>query len=258
MKAINQSLKKRAAEPVTAAAKEKSAAGEQVRLSLELSARGTAAVLGVIVLVLVGLSVAGHAGQFLWGEETLVEYVRIFNLGGEKNVPTWFTSILLFGCASLLWYLARHHRQLGTKRDYYWVGLASIFAFLSLDSVATLHDFTLEQPLVNTLQTRGFFLFPWVIVGWIFVAVFGLIYFNFWRRLPPRSRTLFLVAAVLYIGGGLVLEMVSAYMMDYLHNDLLLRGAVATIQEMAEMIGLVVFIYGLLIHINWLQEKPPA
>ena len=202
-----------------------------------------------ISVILTCISVIGHALQFVYGRDQFVEFVRLFNLGQEKNIPTWYTSINLFTCGLLLAYITYLQKQEYGHRGKRWVTLAVIFVALSVDAIATIHDNTIEKPLVELLQPSGVLHFPWVILGWLFVFIVAIVYRTFILDLDRYIRYLFILAAVIYLGGALVLEMLSAYLMDYYVNKVLLRGAVATIQEFAEMAGLAIFIYALLIYI---------
>jgi hypothetical protein len=92
----------------------------------------------------------------------------------------------------------------------------------------------------------GYLYFAWQIVAAPLVILFGVIYWRFLFHLPPRTRNLFVLAALLYVGGALIVEGISA-------NRWYLDGgqsfeylAIATIEECFEMLGAVVFIYTLL------------
>ncbi len=232
----------------------------RVQFNFQLNPWKTARFLGLIALLLAFLSVLGHAGEFILGKGSLEEYVRLFNLGAESNIPTWYTSVLLLLSAALPAYIASElGKSAGAAADVRWKILAGIFLYLSVDSAAIIHDITLEKPLLEAWHTDGLLYFPWVIVGWIFLAVFGLVFFNFWRGLPDPTRPLLAAAGILYVSGGLVLEMVSGYLLEYQPSSLLLRGTVATLQETAELLGLVFFIYALLDFLQRRQarQRPP-
>ena len=223
---------------------------KETRLSLDLSPHQVLLRLLFVSLLLTFLSVLGHVLQYFFGRDTFVEFVRLVNLGGEQNIPTWFTSILLFTCALLLAYIAIFNRRNHLAYTRHWQFLAIIFLYLSLDAVAVIHDRTIEDPLVDMLDPTGIFHFPWVIPAWGVVIILAMIYRPFLRELPGRIRSLFIAAAIFYLGGALVLEMGSAYLMDRHVEAILIRGAVATGQEFFEMLGLIIFIYGLLLHIG--------
>ena len=229
------------------------------KLELNLSATKFAWILTIIALSLTFLSVAGHTLQYFLGRDQLFELVRLFNLGDEQNIPTWYTSATLLLCTIFLAYIAATKKRLGLPYTTHWSALSIIFLFLSIDAIATIHDRTIERPLIELLNPRGFLHFPWVIPGTILVLLLAIFYSRFLFHLPTKTRFLFIVAAFFYIGGGLALEMVSAYLMDYHVHQILLRGLVATSQEFFEMVGIIIFIYALVtyigLHLNTIQDK---
>jgi hypothetical protein len=218
--------------------------------SFELSLSKITLILTGITLLLTLLSVAGHALQFIYGSEQFVEYVRLFNLSGEKNIPTWFSSTISWIAAALLAYIALLNRKRALPYARHWFALAFIFLFISVSTTATIHDWTLEIFLVETFELHGIFYFPWVIPAWLFVLLVGRLYFHFLADLPAVIRRLFLLSGAVYVSGALVLEMLSAYLMDYYAGTTLLRGMAATGQEFLEMMGLVLFIHALFIYIT--------
>jgi hypothetical protein len=175
------------------------------------------------------------------------EVARVFSLGGEKNVASWFSSFLLLVAAALLAYIA--NRQPGESRAH-WSWLSAVFLFLSVDESAVLHERLLDLPMREWLHPTGFLDFPWVIVGWSFVAVMTIFYWRFVWDQRPQIRSLFLTSAIVFLSGALALEMVSAWYHAHAIDELVIRGALSTVQESAEIAGVIIFIYALLLHIS--------
>ncbi|MDX1521058.1 MAG: hypothetical protein R3264_05490 [Anaerolineae bacterium] len=211
----------------------------------------------LMAVALTLLSVLGHAAQFVYGRDSFSEYVRLFNLGGETNIPTWYTSICLFLCGILSGYISAIKKMAETRYALRWAGLSVLFLLLSMDAIAVIHDRTIETILLGLFNLRGFFYFPWVILGWLLTGLLTILYYPLLLALPRRVLWLFVVSAGIYITGALVLEMYSAYLMDYHVQQILLRGAVATVQETAELTGLVIFIYALLWYIGAYVNQTP-
>ncbi len=219
------------------------------------SAQKITKTLAGIALLLIFFSVLGHALQFRYGTDRFQEFVRLFNLSGERNVPTWFSSSLALCCAMLLAAIGAKCRQRRAPYHRHWLILSFCFLFISLSGTATIHDWTLERPLVQALELPGAFSFPWVIVGWTVVLGMSLGYWQFVSGLPAQTRSNFILAAVLYVTGALLLEMVSAYLMDYHLNLTLWRGIVATLQESLEIAGIILFMHGLISYLDSLNIK---
>jgi hypothetical protein len=134
------------------------------------------------------------------------------------------------------------------------MGLAVIFLYLSIDEGAVIHDI-LAEPMQTAFNTTGYMAFGWQIVAAPLVLLFALVYLRFLFRLPAPTRNRFIVAGLLYVGGALVVEGVSA-------NQWYLEGgvtfgylAIATVEELSEMLGVVVFIYALLAYLVEMQSS---
>lgn len=131
------------------------------------------------------------------------------------------------------------------RRPYvrHWWLLASVFAFLSMDEVAMVHD-TLSGVISARVDTGGVLRYVWVVPYGIGVAALGGFYLPFFLRLPPRSRWLFVLAAGLYVGGALGFEMVSGYWESY-HGGGAISLSMTICGETAEMLGSATFGYAL-------------
>lgn len=65
-----------------------------------------------------------------------------------------------------------------------------------------------------------------------------------------ETRTLFLVAAVLFVSGSLGVEVIGARVAESLGKETVLYTTLASVEEGLEMLGSSVFIYGLLLHLR--------
>ncbi|MEX2262167.1 MAG: hypothetical protein WD696_09460 [Bryobacteraceae bacterium] len=187
-------------------------------------------------------------------------FERLFDLNGEGNVPTWFSSCLLLICSALSGLIGVRERARAAEGARYWLGLSLIFLFLSLDETASIH----EKPdylLRRTLGTTGFFHFAWVIPAIVLVAAFGLLYLRFVLKLPAATRRLLVWAGLIYIGGAVGMEMVGGYFISAREIQqagkelIATKGAdpmlyILTLEETLEMIGLATCVYALLSHIQ--------
>lgn len=216
-------------------------------LAITLSPHRTAWILGSISVVLCAVSIAGKALEWALGVHStyfIYQTVLTFNVNRESNIPTWYSTLLLLTCAVLLGIIALAQQQSGKAGARHWKGLALIFLYLSLDETAVIHE-KLTIPLQESLHVTGFLYFGWVLAGAAVVVAVGLIYARFIFRLPPPTRRLFILAALLYVGGALVVEAISANQWYQTDSESLLFSAIGTIEELGEMLGTVVFIYAL-------------
>ncbi|MCB9452937.1 MAG: hypothetical protein H6672_15965 [Anaerolineaceae bacterium] len=221
-------------------------------LNITLSPRRMAFILGGISLGLCLISIAGKALEWELGSHStyfIYQAVQTFNVNQEANIPTWYSALLLLACAALFGVVAQSRRQYGERDSRHWWGLALIFMYLSLDEVAAIHE-ELSIPLQESLHLTGFLYFGWILVGAAVVLVVGLIYGRFILRLPRQTRRLFILAGVLYVGGALVIEAISANQWYLNDGTSLLFSATGTVEELCEMLGVVVLIYALLTYIQ--------
>lgn len=199
------------------------------------------AVIGVLVLA----SLATQVLRFHLGHDYAKGLVPAFFVDRENNVPTWFSTILLFLCAILLAVIAAARHAAGDRFARHWTVLAGGFVLMSLDEAAGIHEL-LIQPMRQTLEAGGAFYFSWIIAGMGLVALLGLYFLRFVIELEVRWRRLFLAAAALYLGGALGLEMVGGAWVDARGFDNFTYTLIALAEETLEMLGASLFVYGLL------------
>jgi hypothetical protein len=221
-----------------------------VTFNISLSIRKIMIVLVLIAFYLAVQSISGKYVEAYFGTEEphiLSELVRLFNINRESSIPTWYASSLLLVCALLLALIAhvRVLHQVGERR--YWRGLAVIFLFLSIDEASEIHE-RLTVPLQTLFDASGPLYFAWMIAYVPLVLLFGVVYFRFWLILPPRTRKLFFLSGILYLGGAIGIEMIGANMWYQDGGTSLYYSTIGTIEEFFEMLGAVTLIYTLLTH----------
>lgn len=170
------------------------------------------------------------------------KYSMALDTNFEASVPTWLSSALFVSAAGLSLLIAA---ETGTNIGY-WRGLAAIFTFLSIDEMTSLHE-RLIDPMRDFLgTTSGPLYYAWIVPGAAFVFVIALVYLGFWLHLPPRTRILFVVAGVLFLGGVVVMEAIGGnYVSLYTDQDVT-YALMAVFEEALEFAGVLVFVYALL------------
>lgn len=220
-----------------------------MNLSITLNPRKVALVLGCIAVLLAVQSIyAEYVLATILGLDTNSAPARVldvFSVNREESIPTWYATINLFLAAALLAWIAVVKRIQREPFARYWAGLAAIFLYLSIDEGAAIHEST-SGPLQRAFDSTGFLEFGWLILGVPLVLLFAALYFRFWLKLPRDTRLLFLAAAALYVGGGVVIESVSANQYALDGGSSLAYLTIATFEELFEMLGVVVLIYALL------------
>jgi len=166
-----------------------------------------------------------------------------FNASSEANIPTFFSSILLFIAAAILFVIYKTAPKGSVKM--YWQVLMIIFAWLSVDETASIH----EQfgKIGNSLHLHsGYLYYSWIIPYILFAIIAFFFFLRFLFKLPYPTRILFIISGFIYTGAAICFELFEGNIAKK-HgpntlNDLLL----CAIEEFLEMAGVIIFIYALL------------
>lgn len=127
--------------------------------------------------------------------------------------------------------------------------MAFIFLFLSIDETALLHE-RIGKSVKELINTSGFFHYAWVIPYGVALIVILIGYLNFLKKLPRNIMILFMVSGAIYISGALGFEMAGGRHHELYGDDTLLYSLLYTCEEFLEMLGILIFIYALLMYIK--------
>lgn len=214
-------------------------------------------------------SIAVQIGKFVFNYRE--DWTVMFNVDREMNLPTFYSAFMLAFCAWLLGAIAsgkqvelEQQKTLNDPDDntpvnyrYFqqWKWLSIIFWLLAFDEVATIHEILIIPDIAEALKLPAFLHSMWVIPGTIVVVIFLKKYWKFWLYLPLKTRYHFALAASLYIGGALFMEMLGSYITVIENQQNPIYAGMAIIEEIMEMMGVIVFMYGLLVYIREWQQK---
>lgn len=228
--------------------------------ALVLNPRKVLLTLSYMVIFLALLSITGQWLQFTFNLQDRVRISQLtsfLDLNEEKNLPTFFASIILLIAAALLLFITYQEVQRHTDKKYYkfsWGLLAGVFFYLSIDEYASIHErLTPEMHRLGTFT--GWLYHAWVIPAFTGVVILGLFFLKFIMSLPYKTRNQFIFAAILYIGGSLGMELLGSQYIYYQGKDLN-YALLTTIEETLEMFGVAYFIYALLCYIQkYVQDE---
>lgn len=181
--------------------------------------------------------------------DAAIHFKELFTVNSEGRVPTWYSAAALLLCASLLLVIG----CFGAARRFrlHWLSLSAIFLFISMDEASGLHD-EMSGYLYQLMPTGGALYNTWVVPAGIGVILLGVWMWRFILSLPRTTQGLFVLAAFMYVGGALGLEIVgSIYLTTHDFNSKTPTYALlATLEELFEMSGVAVFVYALLSYIQ--------
>ena len=203
----------------------------------------------LITAILTLASIAGQIAKLGWGIERAGGLIPGFDLDGEGNFPTWYQSASLGLCAGLLALAAAVARSRGERGAWRWHLLALIFLGFSIDEITSVHEM-LGELLRRRFHLSNWLYQAWVIPGALFVVLVAVAYRRFLMELPPKIRRLFIVAAMLYVGGAMGVEIVGGHFVSDLGVEHWSWAVLTTLEECLEMAGVIVFIHALLTHLG--------
>ena len=172
---------------------------------------------------------------------------ELFDLGGEGNIPAWFSSMQLF-LIGLIFFLRT--RQLDRDRSpspSFLLTVSAGFLYLSVDEVSSIHEkITLVLKQVEFMPRfsgdHGIWIFIYALIALILFLVTFRAVAAMWNRY--RRATLVMAVGVgIALLGGLVLEVIS-YLFFRSGSTSLLHGAEVALEEFLEMAGASVALYG--------------
>jgi hypothetical protein len=224
-------------------------------LYLSLSARRTRNVLFLIIVGFALASLTGQFGRYFLSNSPLEEnrWINLFDVDYERSFPTVYSVLSLQICSVLLGIISYMTAKLpGGRYVRHWFALSLLFLFLSFDEAVSVHE-KLSGPIRNVFDPIDIFHHAWVIAGIIFALVCLLFFFNFLMNLPPKIRFLFFLSGTIFISGCIGMELVGGYWASH-YGDNFITSLLETVEEFLEMLGIVFFIYALLIHLRSLVK----
>jgi hypothetical protein len=162
----------------------------------------------------------------------------MFDLDMERNIPTLFSSFLFVLNAILFYLLSINDKIENGKKHYYWLGLAFIFAFLSFDESAKIHE-QLGDLTENFVDATGVLYYPWVISYGLLVLLLGIVYFRFFWSMGRKLFYRFMLAAFIFLSGAIGFELLGAHESSLYGTTSPLYSIYYTIEESLEMFGLI-------------------
>ena len=218
-------------------------------MTIRFVPRRVTVMLATIVGCLIVANTLGLVSKYVFGHGRLLGLVPLFDLDREANVPTYFASLMLLFCSALLMLMGMLKTERKDPLCRYWKALGLVFLYLSVDEAATLHE-TLVVPVRMVLHTSGVLYFAWVIPYGIGGFILLVVFLRFIIHLPPKTRWLTVLAGLVYVGGAMGFELIAGYYVDRLGGRDVIYGFLATVEESLEMIGLVIFAYALMSHLE--------
>jgi hypothetical protein len=162
-----------------------------------------------------------------------------FSLSYEANLPTYFSAAVLLACSFAAGVIAVSRPPL----RWHWWGMSTVAGWIALDEAVELHEH-----LGGQFGTGDVLYFDWVIPATIIVLALALLYVPFVRALAAPTRMRLVVAAAIYIGGALMMELPLGWWTESHGMDGLGYALIDWVEETMEMVGAVLAFVALVRH----------
>ena len=192
--------------------------------------------------------ILGYTNFFTNGFEYL------FDASEENNIPTYFSTMILFIASAILFhlYLVPDPQTLKNKR--YWLFLSFIFLFLSVDENISIHEQFNKIKSLLAPDTSGYLNYPWILPYGIFVLVVGGIFLKFLFSLPVKTRNLFIISGSIYVVATIGFELPEGKIVA-VYGATTYYYLFCALEEFLEMSGIILFIYASLDYISFFKSS---
>ena len=172
--------------------------------------------------------------------------VRLVDFDKERNIPAFYSSLAIILASIILAFISRVERGRGgdSKR---WMGLSVLFLFLGLDEAVSIHEL-LSGPTRTLMDLDGALYLAWVVPYSFLVVGLLLLYGKFLFNLPFAVRVLLVLSGVVFVAGAVGFELLGSNYHFIGNASDPGYALLYTLEELFEMLGIAIFIYGLLFY----------
>jgi hypothetical protein len=150
--------------------------------------------------------------------------------------------------STIAFILQRNHKPY----FWHWRSLAIVFLYLSIDETAILHE---QLSRINDLVKIGELRYAaWTIPAFVIVSIFVIFYLQFLAHLRSKTKRLFWLSGVTYIMGAIGFELVGVIITAAQSSETLSYIIITHFEEGLELLGLAIFLYGLLDYLSFILQ----
>ncbi len=202
-------------------------------------------ILLVITLVLFGIHLLlKYISIQIFNQEHafLFELSNRFDVNDENSVPQWFSQLIFLFIAAGSFLSAYVQKTKAPRRLWTVIGVVGLL--LSLDDVATLHEFTLQFLHITFFADAEatFFVNAWWLLLPIVLVIAGVLAWYGWKLLPRRTIITIVIGGTVFLAGKILMDSIANNV-----DDLFLeRGLVQGIEKIFQYTGSSIVLYGIL------------
>ena len=173
------------------------------------------------------------------------------NMDRELNIPTLFSTLLLFSISMLM---KKLYTTSGKESPRDWLLLSKIFFFLGLDEAIQIHEIFIIPGFRQYLHPM--FGSTWVIPYGFLAICLAYRYRFFLKQLPRDTSARLVVAGLIYIVGAIGMEIIGSYLIQsgIIKWQGFSYGMITGAEETLELLGLIIAIHALIIELIQREE----
>ncbi len=217
-------------------------------MQLIVTTRKVVGLLSVALVVLVLLHLVSYVPVLRGVRDAPI---NMLNMDGEQNLSALFSTMMLWLCSALTWFIARlMSNSIDRQR---WLGLAVIYLYLGFDESMSLHE-RLSGLVNHGISGLHMASFAWLIPYALILVFFVFIYLRLWLNLPGAIRIRVAVGGMLFVAGGMGCEFVG-WLMTRNEFHAIAYHIEILCEEMLEMIGTIFLVSAFLNYIGLLSPS---
>lgn len=205
-------------------------------MGLRVPFRRVLLVLMACILALVLLDAMPVFFRRVLGLEVPLFLEQRVGLDFEQNIPTWYSTLLLFVIAVtafLTYRLGPAPAESNRFGRWFWAGFAAVFTFLSADEAASLHE------MLDEMWMKWIYKYAPVAA----VLFLACLYYFLWVRSDDRKLAAWIIGGMLLYGLG---ALGGDYVQYTMHLTSEMERIEKVIEESLELIGASLILLGCL------------
>ena len=206
---------------------------------VKLTPRRVAALLAFFAVGIVAVHVTTLVFMYGYHRDNVLGLTALFDVDGERNVPSFFSFTIIMFAVGLLAFIAAHQPRGAKPHRAYWAGLALVFTYLALDEGFELHE-RVARYAGTWVHARDLSVYLWLVPYAIGCLAFLIIYARFLKQLPREDKLNILLAGIVYVAGAAGAEMIGALYVHAFHTEHAIGYDIeSAIEESLEMTGMI-------------------
>jgi hypothetical protein len=175
------------------------------------------------------------------------QFIRTFYFNTESNIPSLYSSLAIIACAVVLFQISSLRGEVDKRRHFHWKIMGYVFIFLGVDEFISIHESLTGVTRRAIGDGAGYLHYAWVLPYMIVFSVVFVYMARFFLRLPAWLKLQFVLAGSVFVAGAVGVEMICGkYEVVNGTTNTLTYALLATAEELLEMMGIIIFIHGLL------------